>query len=46
MAILGSAVAVLVVLSVVAFKKGYIAIEVVDEQEDNNSQGENQDYTI
>ncbi len=50
--IIASAVAVLVVLSAVAFKKGYISVEIVDEKdadEEGNreaSQKETQDYTI
>ena len=44
--VLASVLAVLVVLSVFAFKKGYVTIEVVDEQKEESGQAENQDYNI
>ncbi len=43
MVILASVAAVLVVLSAVAFKKGYINIKVVDEEEKSQ---EEDDYVI
>ena len=43
-AIIGTSVAVLVAVFALAFKKGYITIEVVDGE--NSSQDENQDYSI
>ena len=53
LAIAASVVAVLVVLSVVAFKKGYISVEIVDEKVDGDVEGngaerqnESQDYVI
>ncbi len=44
--IVGSAVALLVVLFAMAFKKGYVTIELIDEKEEEGEQWESQDYSI